>query len=311
MQPLRIVFAGSPDFASVQLQALCAQGHTIVGVFAPPDRPAGRGRILQPCAVKKTALAHHLPLYQPDTWKTEAAAIDLAALQPDILIVSAYGFLLPPHILITPRYGCWNVHASLLPAWRGASPIQHAILAGNAHTGITLMQMSAGMDTGDILLQSTLAISENDTTLTLSEKLAHLGAATLLTGLADVASTLAKAQVQDHSKATVCHKIKKEAGNIAWSLSALEISRHIRAFNPWPIAFSTWHETTVRIWEASVLDTTSTAIPGTLLAITKNGLQVATVSGILQIHRLQIPGKNPVTIDHVTSPWVIGEKFYE
>jgi len=308
LKPIRIVFAGSPDFARVQLDALCAQGYHIVAVFTPPDQPAGRGRVLQPCPVKKAALTNNLPVYQPSSWKGSAPQ-DLAALEPDLLIVSAYGFLLPASVLKIPRFGCWNVHASLLPQWRGAAPIQHAILAGDAVTGITLMQMSAGMDEGDILLQMTLPIVSDDTTQTLTEKLAHQGCEILLAGLNDISHTLAQAQIQDHQIATSCHKIRKEDGKINWALSATQLERQIRAFNPWPIAFCTWRNETIRIWGASVLPESTTAAPGTLLAITKDGLQVATGEGILQIHRLQIPGKKPVEIHNTSSHWTLGECF--
>jgi methionyl-tRNA formyltransferase len=294
---LNIVFAGTPAFTLPSLNALLGSKHRLQAVYTQPDRPAGRGRKLQPSAVKEWAQQQHLPILQPNHFKDPTTVECLAALQPDIMVVIAYGLILPKTILNIPRLGCINVHASLLPRWRGASPIQHAILHGDAESGVTIMQMDAGMDTGDMLAQVNCAILAQDTATSLHDRLAKLATTPLLQTLEALASGKAHPIVQDHSQATYAPKINKEQASIDWHQSAKNIDQQIRAFNPWPIAYTELDSLLIRIHQARVVTEPCNAAPGTIISINKHGILVATgESGGLLIERLQFPNANILSV---------------
>lgn len=248
----RIVFMGTPDFAVPALEALI-ETQTVVGVVTQPDRPAGRGKQLRPSPVKQTAAAAGIPLYQPKSLRQEAAAEPLREWQPDVIVVAAFGQILRPHVLYLPPHGNLNVHASLLPRWRGASPIQHALLAGDRETGVSLMQMDEGLDTGPVYVQEAIEITSEDTAATLHDRLAELGAQMLRQYLDDILAGRLTAVPQDDSQSTYAPMIHKEAGRINWSLPAAALDRHIRAMTPWPGAFTEWQGETLRILRASPL----------------------------------------------------------
>jgi methionyl-tRNA formyltransferase len=290
---LRVVFAGTPEFAAGMLAALLESPHKIIGVYTQPDRPKGRGRHLTISPVKKLALAHALPLYQPLSLKEAETAAFLRRLAPDVMIVAAYGLILPPSLLEIPKYGCINVHASLLPRWRGAAPIQHALLAGDTETGITIMQMDKGLDSGDMLSMHALRIAETETAETLYTKLTNLGAKALLETLIKLEKQEITPEKQDASKSTYARKIHKEDAKIVWQESALVIARKIRAFNPSPIAYTELQNTPIRIWAAEPLSSTENSmdiLPGTLIQVNKIGIEVTTGEGILRLLELQLPG---------------------
>lgn len=287
---MNIIFAGTPHFALPCLEAIAQSQHHLQAIYTQPDRPAGRGHKLQPSPVKEWAMAHDLPVYQPLNFKKQATINELSALKPDIMIVIAYGLILPRSVLDIPRLGCVNVHASLLPRWRGASPIQQAILHQDTESGVTIMQMDTGMDTGAMLKTVSCPISDKDTAGMLHDTLASLAATPLLT----VLDLLEKGQIspipQDGKLATYAPKINKDDAAINWNQTAIEINSQIRAFNPWPIAYTHANEETIRIHEANITHVTTNKPPGTILAIDKNGLQVATGEHILSIQRLQFAG---------------------
>ncbi|MCF7980881.1 MAG: methionyl-tRNA formyltransferase [Pseudomonadales bacterium] len=296
---LRIIFSGTPDFAAVSLAALLDSPHQVIAVYTQPDRPAGRGRQLTASPVKQLALQHHIPVYQPSSLKNSEAVAQLKALDADLMVVAAYGIILPPIVLEIPKYGCINIHASLLPRWRGAAPIQHAILAGDIHSGITIMQMDAGLDTGDILLKAPCDITPEDTGSSLHDRLAKLGAQTLLSALADLPSTQAQAQKQDDSQACYASKLEKQQARIDWSLEAQQLSRQVRAFNAWPVAFSELGDQRVRIWQAQALDESSSEEPGTIIKATAAGIDVACGKGILRLLKIQLPGAKALAVGEV------------
>lgn len=301
---MRVIFAGTPEFARSALAALHAAGHEIVGVFTQPDRPAGRGMKLQASAVKQFALAHNLPVVQPHSLKLdgkypeEAAAAQafIAQAQAEVMVVVAYGLILPQWVLDAPKHGCLNIHASLLPRWRGAAPIHRAIEAGDAQTGVTIMQMDAGLDTGDMLLEETLPILTLDTTASLHDKLATMGAALIVKALTQVGQF--KPVEQPTEGVTYAHKIEKAEAAIDWALSAQQLSQRIRAFDPFPGMTAQMAGEMVKVWQAHVLADALTdapvhaslAKPGTLLAIDESGLQVACGTGVLCLTQLQKPG---------------------
>ena len=295
MSASRIVFAGTPEFAALHLAALLQAGITPVAVYTQPDRPAGRGRKLSPSPVKQLALAHGIAVYQPLSLRQPEAQAELAALQPDLLIVVAYGLILPQAVLDIPRLGCVNVHASLLPRWRGAAPIQRALLAGDSHSGVCLMRMEAGLDTGPVLARAEYALERGLSGGELHDRLAALGSALLVEQLPKLLANQLLAQPQPELGVTYAAKLEKAEACLDWQRSALELERRVCAFNPWPVAYCQWGEQTLRIWRAQALDgQVSTATPGTVIAQTRLGVDVATADGVLRLLELQAPGKRPV-----------------
>jgi methionyl-tRNA formyltransferase len=314
-QSLRVIFAGTPAFAAAHLKQLIKSSHEVVAVYTQPDRPAGRGKRLTPSPVKQIALDHELPLLQPPTLRNEGSASSLAAFGADVMVVVAYGLLLPKAILETPRLGCINVHASLLPRWRGAAPIHRAIEAGDVTTGVTIMAMDEGLDTGPMLSRATIDISEEHTTESLTQALQTLGGNALITTLDDLESSLKGATKQPDDGVTYAHKIRKEEAAINWDLSAAEISRKVRALSPAPGCFGIYKKERIKIWEARAESTPSDTgnLPGTLLALTKNGLEVACGEGDLVITRLQLPNKKPMSLPDIMNGHkdrlVVGDRF--
>ncbi|HEK0909309.1 TPA: methionyl-tRNA formyltransferase [Pseudomonas putida] len=285
---MRIVFAGTPEFAAEHLKALLASPYEIVAVYTQPDRPAGRGQKLMPSAVKALALAHDIPVYQPQTLRNADAQAELAALKPDLMVVVAYGLILPQAVLDISRLGCINSHASLLPRWRGAAPIQRAVEAGDAESGVTVMRMEAGLDTGPMLLKVTTPISADDTGGSLHDRLAQLGPGAVVQAIAGLADGSLQGEVQDDALATYAHKLNKDEARLDWSRPAVELERLIRAFNPWPVCHSTLDGETVKVLGANL--STGKGEPGEILSASKDGLVVACADGALSLTRLQLPG---------------------
>lgn len=296
---LRVVFAGTPDFAASYLEALIEGGHEIVGVYTQPDRPAGRGKKLTPSPVKQLAIEHSLPVYQPHSLKDSAAQQELADLKPDVMVVVAYGQILPQAVLDIPRFGCLNIHASLLPRWRGAAPIQRALEAGDAETGIAVMQMDAGLDTGDILMESRCPILPDDTSASLFEKLSQLGREPLLEVLADLPKYQAQAQPQDESGVTYAHKISKDEARLDWSRSAAELERQVRAFNPFPAAWAELAGVRIKVFASELLDEEPEVTPGTITDVSDAGITVRCGQGSLRLTQLQLPGKRAMPVKDI------------
>ena len=287
-EALRIVFAGTPEFAAEHLKALLDSPHQIVAVYSQPDRPAGRGQKLAASPVKQLAVQREIPVYQPQTLRDPAAQAELAALAPDLLVVVAYGLILPQAVLDIPRLGCINSHASLLPRWRGAAPIQRAIEAGDSESGVTVMQMEAGLDTGPMLLKVRTPIAADDTGGTLHDRLASLGPQAVLEAIAGLAAGSLIGEVQDDSLATYAHKLNKDEARLDWTRPAVELQRLIRAFHPWPICHSTLNGEALKVHAAELGE--GSGAPGSLLAADKQGLTVACGQGALRLTRLQLPG---------------------
>ncbi len=285
---MKIIFAGTPPFAAAALQTLLEHQFDVVVVLTQPDRPAGRGMQLAASSVKQLALAHELPVLQPASLKSTEAQHMIANYAADVMVVAAYGLILPPAVLQLPRQGCLNIHASLLPRWRGAAPIQRALLAGDSETGITIMQMDAGLDTGDMLLKKTCPITLQDTAQTLHAKLAALGATAIVEALRLLQQGQLKRVQQDAAHATYAAKLSKAEAQINWAEPAVQLARAVRAYNPFPIAYSTLNAKPIKIWQASVCADLSGA-PGTVLAVEKNGIVVACGLGALCLEVLQRP----------------------
>ncbi|MDH5571907.1 MAG: methionyl-tRNA formyltransferase [Gammaproteobacteria bacterium] len=292
---LRIIFAGTPDFAATALAALLGTEHHIIGVYTQPDRPAGRGRQLQASPVKQLALSHALQVFQPENFKDTNDITQLQQLDADLMIVAAYGLLLPKTVLEAPKLGCINIHASLLPRWRGAAPIQRAILAGDTETGITIMQMNEGLDTGDMLLKLSCPITDIDTGGSLHDRLAEMGAVALLETLVRIQAQTLNPQPQDNALSTYARKLDKTEAMINWHEDAAQINRQIRAFNPWPVAQTAINKQTLRIWSAEVINDISTARspapPGSVISCSKKGIDIACGTGVLRLTQLQPAGK--------------------
>ncbi|WP_288496751.1 methionyl-tRNA formyltransferase [uncultured Stenotrophomonas sp.] len=292
---MRIVFAGTPEFAVSSLRA-AARHHEVVAVYTQPDRPAGRGRGLAPSPVKLEAVARGIPVYQPESLKDEAAQRQLRDLQPDLMVVVAYGLILSRAVLAIPTHGCWNVHASLLPRWRGAAPIQRAIQAGDAKTGVCLMQMEAGLDTGPVLLHQELPIAATDTGGQLHDKLAELGAQVLSDGLGLLRAGIKPiARPQPEQGVTYAHKLDKAEARLDWAQDADALARTVRAFNPWPIAEATLAGERVRIHGAVALDLAHGQAPGAVLAASRDGIDIACGQGALRLRTLQREGGKAIT----------------
>jgi methionyl-tRNA formyltransferase len=287
-EALRIVFAGTPEFAAEHLKALLDTRHQIIAVYSQPDRPAGRGQKLSPSPVKQLALQHEIPVYQPLSLRDPAAQAELAALEPDLMVVVAYGLILPQVVLDTPRLGCINSHASLLPRWRGAAPIQRAIEAGDTESGVTVMQMEAGLDTGPMLLKVSTPIGVDDTGGSLHDRLAAFGPRAVIEAIDGLAAGTLIGEVQDDGLATYAHKLNKDEARLDWTRPAGELERLIRAFNPWPICHSTLDGAPLKVLAAQLAD--GQGAPGQILAADKNGLTVACGSAALRLTCLQLPG---------------------
>ncbi|MFL9583241.1 methionyl-tRNA formyltransferase [Stenotrophomonas sp. AB1(2024)] len=292
---MKIVFAGTPEFAVSSLRA-AARHHEVVGVYTQPDRPAGRGRGLMPSPVKLEAIARGIPVFQPESLKTPQAQQQLRDLQPDLMVVVAYGLILPRAVLAIPTHGCWNVHASLLPRWRGAAPIQRAIQAGDAETGVCLMQMEAGLDTGPVLLRQHTPIQAGELGGSLHDRLAELGAQVLSDGLGLLRAGLKPiAQPQPEQGVTYAHKLDKAEARLDWSQDAQVLERTVRAFNPWPIAEAQLAGERVRIHGAVALADNQGKAPGTLLAAGRDGIDIACGQGALRLRVLQREGGKAIT----------------
>ncbi|WP_421246140.1 methionyl-tRNA formyltransferase [Aeromonas sanarellii] len=296
MNKLKLIFAGTPDFAARHLAALLSSGHEVVAVYTQPDKPAGRGQKLTASPVKELALAHSLPVYQPASLRNEAAQAELAALGADLMVVVAYGLLLPKAVLDTPRLGCINVHGSLLPRWRGAAPIQRSIWAGDAETGVTIMQMDVGLDTGAMIRKVSCPIAADETSASLYDKLAGLGPQALVDTLDAMAAGDTVAEPQDDALANYAEKLSKEEARIDWSMDAVAIERCIRAFNPWPISWFEVAGQTVKVWQAEVVPQAHGQAAGTLLKADRQGIDVATGKGVLRLLTLQPPGKKAMPV---------------
>ena len=292
---LKIIFAGTPDFAAKHLQALLNSPHQVIGVFTQPDKPAGRGNKLTASPVKQLALQNNLPVYQPISLKDSANQQIIADLNADIMIVVAYGLILPQTVLDMPKYGCLNVHGSLLPRWRGAAPIQRACWAGDTETGITIMQMDVGLDTGDMLYKEKCHIEDDDTSATLYNKLAQIGPDALLKALMLIIEGKAKPEKQNESQVTYATKLSKQEAKLDWNLMATQLERCIRAFNPWPVSYFEINGELIKVWQANVISETTDKTPGTILRADKSGIQIATQDGVINMTLLQPAGKKPMS----------------
>lgn len=294
---LKIIFAGTPEFAAVHLRALLQSPHQVIAVYTQPDRHAGRGQKILASPVKQLALQHQLPIYQPLTLRDASEQEKFKNLNADIMVVVAYGLLLPEVILNAPRFGCINVHASLLPRWRGAAPIQRAISAGDAKTGVTIMQMDKGLDTGAMLKQTSCSITADDTAETLHHKLAELGVPALLATLNELESGKLHPIKQNDTEACYASKIQKDEAKLNWQLSAAELERQVRAFNPWPVAFAQIDANThLRVWHARVIAESVIVEPGVIVRIDKAGIAVATGENVLLLETIQLPGGRAISV---------------
>jgi methionyl-tRNA formyltransferase len=308
----RIVFAGTPEFSVSLLEALINAKHDIIGVYCQPDRPKGRGRVLTACPVKEKALEHHLNIFQPENLKDDKTQQTLAKLNADVMVVVAYGQILPTKILSIPKYGCLNIHGSLLPRWRGAAPIQRAILAGDKTTGIGIMQMNEGLDTGDILLEKTCPITLTDTAQSLHDKLAKLGSSAIIEALNNLDNL--SPTVQSENNATYAKKLKKDEAWIDWTQSAIQINQQIRAFNPYPIAqthasSNRFDAKVLRILSASVVMANGNHNPGNIIKHNKQACIVATGDGALSLETLQLPGKKTLNIKDFSNAYTLTQLF--
>ena len=292
---MKIIFAGTPEFAANSLEAIIQQGHQVIAVYTQPDRRAGRGKKILKSSVKLVAEANEIPVYQPEKLTDESAQEELAALEPDLMIVAAYGLLLPTAVLSTPTLGCVNIHASLLPRWRGAAPIQRAIQAGDTETGITIMQMDEGLDTGNMLMKVATPISATDNGGTLHDRLSEMGADAILAYLSQIKDQPPVAgEVQDNMLANYAHKLTKQEAEINWKQSAQQICLMIRAFNPWPVAFLSLNNERVRIFEAQEVNSDDHSQIGTVLEKNKQGIVVRCGKNAIRILKLQLPGAKAI-----------------
>ena len=299
MEKLKIIFAGTPEFAANHLQALIDADFDVVAVYSQPDRPAGRGKKLTASAVKEVALANDIAVYQPENFKQSDSVEQLAALNADLMIVVAYGLILPTSVLTTPRLGCLNVHGSLLPRWRGAAPFQRAIWAGDKEIGVTIMQMDEGLDTGDMLKKVSCPIDQYETSASLYAKVAKQAPAVLIEAINQLQAGELVAEKQDESEATYAKKLSKVEAQINWQDDAQFIDRCIRAFNPWPISHFEWAGQVIKVHQAKIVDTETTAIAGAVLKVDKQGIQVATGKGVLNLEIIQLAGKKAMPVADV------------
>ena len=310
---MKIIFAGTPDFSVVALQALLDSEHEVIAIYTQPDRPAGRGRKLTASPVKALAMENNIALYQPLSLKDAAAQKVLMDLNADIMIVVAYGLILPEVVLQAPRYGCLNIHASILPRWRGAAPIQRAILAGDVQSGVTIMQMDKGLDTGDILSIKTCEIKAPDTGSSLHDRLAVLGAQALLQTLDDLPGNHLKAQKQDEALATYAHKLDKQEAQIDWQQDAASIVQKIQAFNSWPVAYTTYRKgQSLRLWQARLIaaEKSNSGQYGEVIAESSAGIDIIAKAGIVRVLELQMPGKKRILVkDFINGQSLLGFQF--
>lgn len=284
---MRVIYAGTPEFAVPALQALIDAGHQIVMVLTQPDRPAGRGMQLKASPVKQLALQHGLPVYQPESLKPELVQAEIAAVEADVMIVAAYGLIIPTPVLNMPKRGCYNIHGSLLPRWRGAAPIHRAILAGDAETGVTIMEVVPKLDAGNMVSKWVAPITEADTTQTLHDAISQAGARLMAEAMQTLQATgELPSEVQDETLVTYAHKLEKSESAIDWTQSAIQLSRQVRAFNPFPVATARFHQQVCKVWFAQAV--AGEGVPGTVLQT--QPLRVACGSGALEIHELQMPG---------------------
>jgi len=296
-EPLRIIFAGTPEFAASHLQALLAANHQILCVMSQPDRPAGRGRKLTPSPVKQVAIEHGIPVWQPVSLKNEAAQEQFRALNADLMVVVAYGLILPKAILDTPKFGCINVHGSILPKWRGAAPIQRAIMQGDTISGVTIMQMDEGLDTGDMILKSECPIYPADNSAALHDRLIEVGCPALLKTIDMISNGKIQTEVQDNEQATYAHKLTKEEAEIDWTLPASALHDQIRGLNPWPVASTLLGQDRLRIWAAEIIEQESTANEaGKIMKMNKQGLDIQCGKGQIRILKAQLPGGKAMAI---------------
>lgn len=298
-KPLRIIFAGTPDFAARHLADLLDSHHEIIGVYTQPDRPAGRGKKLTASPVKELALEHAIPVFQPENFKSDDVKQELADQNADLMVVVAYGLLLPQAVLDTPKLGCINVHGSILPRWRGAAPIQRSIWAGDAETGVTIMQMDIGLDTGDMLNITTLPIEATDTSASMYNKLAELGPVALVDCLSTIANGTAVAEKQNDDLANYAKKLSKEEAKIDWTMDAEVIERCIRAFNPWPMSHFSVDDKAIKVWQSRVENYQGNSTPGTIIQADKTGIYVATGSNAIVFEQLQVPGKKAMGVQDI------------
>ncbi len=288
---LKIIYAGTPEFAVPALEALLQSRHEVLAVYTQPDRPAGRGQKIQASPVKTCALAHNIPVYQPASFKIGSACEQLANFRADLMVVAAYGLILPLQVLELPRLGCINIHASLLPRWRGAAPIQRAIQAGDEKTGITIMQMDEGLDTGDMLISSSLSIRADWSAAELHDHLKLLGAQLLMKAVDKLDSGLLEATRQDNERSTYASRLSKQEAEIDWNRNADTLQREIRAFVPWPVSFTSLDNKNLRIWQAQVDTNCSANLPGHIIDHNAEGIFVSCRDSVLQITQLQMAGK--------------------
>jgi len=309
---MNIVFAGTPAFSVPALQALLDSEHTVVAVYTQPDRPSGRGRKTTASPVKQCALEAGIPVMQPTSLKDAETQGQLSAWQADLMVVVAYGLILPEIVLAIPRLGCINIHASLLPRWRGAAPIQRAIIAGDTETGVCLMQMEAGLDTGPVLACRRTPVNPDDTGSQLHDRLAAMGGALLGAELAAIESGQCQPVPQDDALATYAHKLDKAEALLDWTANARSLARKVRAFNAWPVAETRFNGKQLRVWEAQPNDEETTAPPGTVLSAGSDGIAVACGQGVLRLLRVQLPGGRPVTAaDFVNAHQLAGMRLGE
>ena len=293
---MRIVFMGTPDFSVGTLEAVVAAGHEVACVVTQPDKPRGRGKELQPTPVKEAAQRHGLPVYQPAKIRDPEAVEKIRSFQPDVIVVVAFGQIIPQQILDIPRYGCINVHASLLPKYRGAAPIQWAVINGEKESGVTTMQMDEGLDTGDMLLKTTIVLDEKETGGSLHDKLSDAGAKLCVETLKRLEEGSIQPEKQGESPTEYARMLNKAMGAIDWNQDAVSIERLIRGLNPWPSAYTTWDNKTMKIWDADVLSYDGTEEPGTVVDVTKNTIVIAAGEGALALKEIQLAGKKRMPV---------------